>query len=199
METSVDLNLDQKNIKLYIQPEDIIISINLLEEFSNNFIKNEEHSLCRELTDRWRRFVIECSYNKISPFIVRLPQDISNYLPNNTKNPGLYCIFGKHIKFQKPLCFYVGMSASSEHLGQSSSIKKRLLLHLKNDLDPKGKYGIEGFKYCFYWLRQCSEIIICWAQAEKNDRDDRLKNKLELLEMCLAVKLRALFLLGGHL
>ena len=86
----------------------------------------------------------------MSPVIVSLPQNITTYLPNNTNNPGVYCIFGKHIKFPKPLCFYVGMSASSQDFGRSSSIKERLRKHFKDDLDTSGKYGIEGFKHCFY-------------------------------------------------
>jgi hypothetical protein len=199
MESDMDINLDQKNIKLWVQKNNVKISVKLLDEFSDNFIKNESSFLCQELINNWRSFVDDCSYNKMPTAIITLPQNISKYLPNNTNSSGLYCIFGKHVNYQGPLCFYVGMSASSQSMGHSSSIKQRLFLHLKNNCDPKGKYGTEGFKQCFYWLRQCSELFICWAEAETNDKDLGLKYKLECLEMCLAVKLQALFLLGRHL
>jgi len=195
----VDIHLDQKNIKLWVQEDEIRISIDRLEEFMNRFAKNEANFLCQELIKKWNSFLEKCSYKNISSVNVTLPQNISNYLPNGTKDAGVYSIFGKHVTSAKPLCFYVGMSASSEKLGHSSSIKKRLLLHLNKDLDPKGQYGISGFKGCFYWLRQCSEIFICWAKVEVNDRDDALRNKLELLELCLGVKLQALYLLGSNL
>lgn len=195
----MDINLDQKNAKLWVQTEEIKISINLLEDFFNKFVKNETNLLYQELIDQWNFFVNQCSYKKLPSPNVSLPQNISNYMPNNLRVPGVYSIFGKHINSVKPLCFYVGMSASGEKFGNSSSIKTRLLLHFNKDLDPEGPYGIYGFKGCFYWLRQCSEIFICWAEAEANYSDDNLRNKLLLLESCLAVKLQALFLIGSNL
>lgn len=195
----MDINLDQNNIKLWVQDEEIEISIKLLEEFMNMFVKNEANYLCQELINKWNIFLGKCINKKISPINVNLPQSISSYLPNDTKQAGVYSIFGRHVNSAKPTCFYVGMSASSEKLGHSSSIRKRLSLHLNKDLDPKGQYGISGFKGCFYWLRQCSEIFICWAKVEANERNDNLRNNLELLELCLGAKLQALYLLGSNL
>jgi hypothetical protein len=181
--------------KLYIQNTDIIIDEKSFESVFEQFAINNtlNMNLFNNIKNNWLSFIEE-NKTKKPIFNVSLPQRILNYFPENTKNSGLYSIFSQHPNFPAPICFYVGMSAKSEYLKNKSSIRKRLEKHFYDDVNPKHKkYKLEGFGKIFCWLRECSQIFVCYAILTKFCAEKEFEKKLKFSECCLDAILRPLF------
>jgi hypothetical protein len=184
-------NIIHKTINIHIQPDDIIFTEEQLDQFFIQFIQGKDFTLCGTLQNSWLKFIAE-SKNKgpIIPSII-LPKRIAKYLPNNLKKPGIYSIFAKHPGYPTPLCFYVGMSGIN--------IKERINTHFWKDTDTQKHYPPKGYKGLFYWLLGCTEIFICYSTISRTENNKLLKRKLEFIEYCLDVNLRALFRIGRFL
>jgi len=176
-------------------------SIYLDEEFKipehdfKKFLEQVSHSnivditLCEKIKNNWLVFLKSIEYKK-PDLIDILPlngRGKFDFLPNNTKKPGVYSIFANTPDHHSLRCFYVGMSLNE-------SINGRLKKHLNKDVDPDNKqYGPLGYGKIYHLLRKCTKIILCYATINKYCCDEKLSNGLELLEKMLDFKLLPLF------
>jgi hypothetical protein len=119
-----------------------------------------------------------------------LPHPGGQRLPrgNPPSKPGIYAIFARKSKSERPLCFHVGIS--------SNDIRGRIRTRLYKDVT-------KDYRNIFGRLRDYADIYVCSvtipALNNSGKAKIKLKAKLELLEMYMTVVLgsKSLFIATG--
>lgn len=148
-----------------------------LEQFARGE-QTDSLTLSQRLKKEWWMFV-DSRKSKESVMNVKLP--FANCLKKDPKEPGIYAIFGKHPNSIFPQCFYTGIS--------DSNVRSRISHHLTVDIRI-------NYRNKFHWIKECTDVFLCYAPILKPNSEEGLMLKLELLEHCLTVELRPWFLIS---
>lgn len=135
-------------------------------------------TLSQRLKNEWWKFVDSRKTNEI---VMNVELPYSKCLEKDPKEPGIYGIFGKHPNSIFPQCFYAGISVSD--------VRNRVSHHLTIDVKI-------NYRNNYHWIKECSDIFLCYAPMLKSNNEKGLKLKLELLEHCLTVELRPWFIIS---
>lgn len=155
---------------------DLPISSASFQKFMDDFscrVPLASISLIQQITNHWL-----INRPPISSVTDTLPSAAFQKLVPNTS--GVYAFFVKcpTLSSDKWFCYYVGMA-------DQSSIRDRMVMHLRNDIR-------KDYRGCFHQLSECTDVYICTATVPATNQ---FKEKLVLLEQCLTVELRPVFLL----
>jgi len=151
--------------------------VRFVRQYKNNNLRRIE--LITDLKTDWQRYA-RSGYRNGEPIQIQLPGS----LEVNDKilsKPGVYAIFArKKPPSKKLVCFYVGIS------GKGNNILGRLRTHLGKDIRT-------NYRGKFEKLKDYQEIYICYATISKPNIIRKIREKLELIEICLTAELRPLF------
>jgi hypothetical protein len=154
--------------------------VHFIRQYKDNNLRRIE--LIADLKIEWQKYAIS-GYRNGEPIQIQLPSGRGLTKSEIPDKPGVYAIFArKNPQSKIPICFYVGISTDGH------ATRGRIIQHLRGDIDQKYREQFQKLKEDY------SEIYICYATISKPNIIRKMREKLELIEICLTASLKPLFL-----